>query len=194
MNRLRKKSQKPERAITGHKLQQFGSRVVQIAKLDKSTIQELREDKTATGQAIAVLLLVGSCYGFGYGVFSGIQAHNLSPTQTISGTIANLIFTDFAVFVWSATMFLVGTKLFQGKAGYWQLARPLFFSTAPGMLFILIGIPIRPLIIAAAIVAAAWIVVAGFVVLRNVMGFNLQRALLTSVVSLLILAFIQMTI
>jgi Yip1 domain len=172
----------------------MGTRAIHIARFDKSAIQELTEDKTATGQALAVLLLVGLCYGIGYSIFLGIQDYNLSPTQTISGTIANLIFTDFAVFVWSATLFLVGTKLFQGRTGYWQLARPLFFSTAPGTLFILIAIPFRPIIIAAAAIAATWIVLAGFVVLKNVMGFNLQRALLTSVVGLLILAFIQMTI
>ncbi len=105
-----------------------------------------------------------------------------------------MIFTDFSVFIWSATVFLVGTKLFQGKTGYWQLARPLFFSTAPGALFILIAIPVRPIIIAIAVIASAWIVSAEVVALKSAMGFNTQRALLTSVVGLLILAFIQMTI
>jgi hypothetical protein len=105
-----------------------------------------------------------------------------------------MIFTDFAAFIWSATVFLVGTKLFQGKTGYWQLARPLFFSTAPGILFILIAIPFSPIIIAAAVIASVWIVSAEFVALKNAMGFNTQRALLTSIVGLLILAFIQMTI
>lgn len=186
--------QKPERAITGHKVRQLFANVVKIARLDKSAIQELREDTTANGQAVAVLLIVGLCYGFGYTIFNGISANNLSPTQVISGTIANLIFTNFAAFVWSAALFLVGTKLFHGKTGYWQFARPLFFSTAPGALFILIGIPFRPVIVAAAIVASAWIVVAGFVVLKNVMGFNFQQAVLTLVVGLLILVFIQTTV
>ena len=167
---------------------------MKIVRLDKSAIQELKDDKTATGQALAVLLVVGLCYGLGYTVLDGLQRGNMSPTQTISGTISTLIITDFAAFVWSATLFLVGTKLFQGKTGYWQLARPLFFSTAPGVLFILIAIPFRPIIIAAAVVAAGWIVLAEFVVLKNVMGYNLQRALLTPVVGLLILVFIQMTI
>src|SRR5207249_7315175 len=97
-------------------------------------------------------------------------------------------------FVWSATVFLVGTKLFQGKTGYWELARPLFFSTAPGILFVLIAIPLWPVITAAAVIASAWIISAEFVALKNAMGFNTQRALLTSVVGLLILIFIQMTI
>jgi len=154
----------------------------------------LKEDTTATGQALAVLLAVGFSYGIGYSIFDGFQSHTFSAEHLISGTIANMIFTDFAAFVWSATVFLVGTKLFQGKTSYWQLARPLFFSTGPGIFFILIAIPFRPLIVTAAVVAAAWVVSAEFVALKNAMGFNLQRALLTSVVGLLILAFIQMTI
>ena len=105
-----------------------------------------------------------------------------------------MIFTDFAAFIWSATVFLVGTKLFQGKTGFWELARPLFFSAAPGIFFILIAIPVRPIIIATTIIASAWIVSAEFVALKSAMGFNTQRTLLTSVVGLLTLIFIQMTI
>ena len=183
-----------ERAITQRKIQQLASRIYRTAKYDTATIRELKEDKTANGQAIAILLIVGLSYGLGFSIFTGIQSHTLSPNQLISSTIANMIFTDFAAFIWSATVFLVGTKLFQGKTGYWELARPLFYSTAPGALFILIAIPFSPIIITAAIITSAWVVSAQFVALKSAMGYNTQRTLLTSVVGLLILAFIQMTI
>lgn len=182
------------RPITRQRLQQLGSRIIRIARLDKDTFREIKEDRSATGQAVAVLLLVGLSYGLGFSIFNGLQTNSLSANQVISGTIANMIFTDFAAFIWSATVFLVGTKLFQGKTGFWELARPLFFSAAPGILFILIAIPIRPIIVAATIIASAWIVSAEFVALKSAMGFNTQRALLTSVVGLLTLIFIQMTI
>ncbi len=183
-----------ERAITRNKIWQLWSRAQRIARFDVVTVHELKEDTTANGQAIAILLLVGLSYGIGFTIFTGFQNHTLSANQLISGTIANMIFTDFAAFVWAATLFLVGTKLFQGKTGFWQLARPLFFSTAPGFLFVLIAIPVQPVIVVAAVVASAWIVSAEFVALKNAMGFNIQRALLTSVVGLLILVVIQMTI
>jgi len=182
------------RPITRQKLQQLRSRIIRIARFDKDTFRELKEDTSATGQAVAVLLLVGLFYGLGYSIFTGIQKSILSPNYVISQTLANMIITDFAVFVWSGTVFLVGTKLFQGKTRYWELARPLFFSTAPGLFFVLIAIPLWPVIAATAIVASAWIVSAEFVALKSAMGFNTQRALLTSVVGLLILVFIQMTI
>ena len=186
--------QEQSRPITRQKLHELWSRIIRTTRFDKDTFRELKEDRSATGQAVAVLLLVGLSYGLGYSIFTGIQKSILSLDYVISQTLANMIITDFAVFVWSATVFLVGTKLFQGKTGYWELARPLFFSTAPGILFVLIAIPIWTLIVAAAVVASAWIVSAEFVALKSAMGFNTQRALLTSVVGLLILIFIQMTI
>ena len=182
------------RPITRQKIHELGSRIIRIARFDKDAFRELKEDKSATGQAVAVLLLVGLSYGLGYSIFTGLQTNSLSPNQLISSTIANMIFTDFAAFIWSATVFLVGTKLFQGKTGFWELARPLFFSAAPGIFFILIAIPVRPIIIATTIIASAWIVSAEFVALKSAMGFNTQRTLLTSVVGLLTLIFIQMTI
>ena len=192
--RLEDMIQEHPRPITRQKIHQLGSRIIRIARFDRDTFSELKDDRSATGQALAVLLLVGLSYGLGYSIFTGLQTNSLSPNQLISGTIANMIFTDFAAFIWSATVFLVGTKLFQGKTGFWELARPLFFSAAPGLLFILIAIPIRPIIIATTIIASAWIVSAEFVALKSAMGFNTQRALLTSVVGLLALIFIQMTI
>ena len=183
-----------ERPITGRKIQQLGSRIYRVARFDRGTFRELKEDENATGQAVAVLLLVGLFYGLGFSIFNGLQKSTLSLNFVISQTLANMILTDFAIFVWSATVFLVGTRLFRGKTGYWQLARPLFFSTAPGMLFILIAIPYFPFLVAIAIIASTWIVSEEFVALKSAMGFNNQRALLTSVVGLLILAFIQMTI
>ena len=187
-------SREQERSITWRKIQQLASRIYHSATFDTETIRELKEDRTATGQAVAVLLLVGLSYGLGFSIFNGLRHSTLSLDYLISNTLANMIITDFAAFIWSATVFLVGTKLFQGKTGYWQLARPLFFSTAPGILFILIAIPLSAVIVGSAVVAATWILSGEFVALKSAMGFNAQRTLLTSVVGLLILAFIQMTI
>src|SRR5439155_24067043 len=182
------------RPITRQKLQQLGLRIIRTARFDKDAFRELKEDRSATGQAIAVLLLVGLSYGLGFSIFSGLQTKSLSPSQLISATIANIMFLDFAAFIWSATVFLVGTKLFQGQTRSWDLARPLFSSAAPRIFFILIAIPVRPIIIATTISAPASIVSAEFVALKSAMGFNTQRTLLTSVVGLLTLIFIQMTI
>src|SRR2546428_545521 len=65
--------QGPEPPITGRKIRQLGSRIYRIARFDRETFRELKEDKNATGQAVAVLLLVGLSYGLGFSIFNGVQ-------------------------------------------------------------------------------------------------------------------------
>src|SRR2546426_11933655 len=107
-------SQGQERAITRRKIQQLAFRIYRTTRFDTETIRELKEDRTATGQAVAVLLLVGLSYGLGFRIFNGLEHGTLSLDYLISNTFDKMNVTDFAVFVWSATDFLVGTKLCQG--------------------------------------------------------------------------------
>jgi hypothetical protein len=119
----------------------------------------------------------------------------------IVGSLANTVTVCFAAFVWSATAFLVGTKLFQGKTSYWELARPLFFASSPFLLFLFITIPIPPILVqgnvpmywfqgTVAVAAVVWLFISQVFVLKQVMGLNLRRTILTVAVGLLILAFI----
>src|SRR6266481_269172 len=123
------------------------TRMKKASRLDQQGVLELKTDTTATGQAVAVLVLSALAYGIGYTAQTQFQRHALSIYEIIVGSLANTVIVCFAAFVWSATAFLVGTKLFQGKTSYWELARPLFFATSPFLLFLLITIPISPFLV-----------------------------------------------
>jgi len=82
--------------------------------------------------------------------------------------------------------------LFQGKTGYWELARPLFFSVSPAFLFILISIPVPLFYKTVAIVATAWVVLLQGFVLKQVMGFDTRRTVLTLAVGFMILLFVYL--
>ncbi len=168
------------------------SRVRQVVRLDPEGILQLKADKNATGQAVAVLVFAALSIGAGTTVLLELRSNSLSPYGIIVGSLTGLVSGCFAGFVWSAMTFLVGTKLFQGKTGYWELARPLFFSASPSFLFILLVIPFYPLQVAVTLVAAVWIVIAQGFALKQVMGFNIQRTLLTIAVGLLVLTFIEL--
>src|SRR5437660_7900523 len=122
------------------------SRMKKACRLDQQGVLELKTDTTSTGQAVAVLVLAALAYGIGYTAQTQFQRHDLSIYGIIVGSLANTVTVCFAAFVWSATAFLVGTKLFQGKTGYWELARPLFFASSPFLLFLLITIPVPPIL------------------------------------------------
>jgi hypothetical protein len=170
-------------------------------RLDQQGVLELKTNATATGQAVAVLVLAALAYGIGYSAQTQFQKHDLSIYGIIVGSLANVVTVCFAAFVWSATTFLVGTKLFQGKTSYWELARPLFFASSPFLLFLLIIIPIPPILVqgnvpiywfqgTVAVAAVIWLFLSQVFALKQVMGLSLRRTVLTVAVGLLILAFI----
>jgi len=177
------------------------SRIKRAITLDHQGVLELKTDSTATGQAVAILVLAGLAYGIGFTAQTEFQRHDLSVYGVIVGSLANTVTVCFAAFVWSATTFLVGTRLFQGKSSYWELARPLFFASSPFILFLLIIVPIPPIIVqgnvpvywfqgTVAVAAVAWLFISQVFALKQVMGLNLRRTVLTVAVGLLILAFI----
>jgi len=177
------------------------TRMKKASRLDQQGVLELKTDTTATGQAVAVLVLSALAYGIGYTAQTQFQRHDLSIYGIIVGSLANVVTVCFAAFVWSATAFLVGTKLFQGKTSYWELARPLFFASSPFLLFLLIIVPIPPITVQGnvpvywfqgivAVAAVVWLFLSQIFVLKLVMGLSLRRTTLTVAVGLLILAFI----
>jgi hypothetical protein len=177
------------------------SRMKKACRLDQQGVLELKTDTTATEQAVAVLVLAALAYGIGYTAQTQFQRHDLSIYGIIVGSLANVVTVCFAAFVWSATAFLVGTKLFQGRTSYWELARPLFFASSPFLLFLLIIVPIPPIIVQGnvpvywfqgtiAVAAVIWLFLSQAFAIQQVMGLSLRRTVLTVAVGLLILAFI----
>ena len=171
-----------EPAITQSKLRQMFSRMVRVSRLDGSAFLELRNDEKATGQAVAVVALATLSYGIGFNLFIGFQTNNFRATDLVVEILTTMIIGMFSTLVWSFTTFLVGTKLFKGVTTFWGLVRPLFFSTAPGVLFLLISVPQTLVYQIATVVAAGWIIVAGVFAVKNAMGFSSARSMLTYLV------------
>ena len=168
------------------------SRIKKISTLNREGVLELKDNKTATGQSIAVLVFAALAIGIGSTVLFEFQHDSVSPYGITVGALQGIITGCFAALVWCGTLFLIGTKLFQGKTGFWELARPMFFASSPALLFILISIPVRYFDSSVAIVAATWVVVLQGFVLKQVMGFDFRRTILTLTVGFMILLFIYL--
>lgn len=163
-----------------------------VSALDRDSVLELKENKTATGQAIAVLVFSALSIGLGSTILTELASRTVSPYGIIVGALQNIITGCFAAFVWSGTLFIVGTKLFQGKTSFWELARPMFFAATPALLFVLIAVPVPVFYRAVAIIIAAWLVILQGFVLKQVMGFDIRRTVLTLSVGFMILLFIYL--
>ncbi len=156
--------------------------MLKASRLRSDTFLELKEDESATGQAIAALFLACLSYGIGFTLFT----KPLALDAVLVGILTYLILSLLAGLIWAIMAFLVGTKLFQGKTRFWGLARPLFFSASPGTLFILIAVPLDFVSRTVAAAVSAWVIIGGVVALKNAMGFGYDRSMLTYIVGFLI--------
>jgi hypothetical protein len=170
-------------------LKRMISRMLKAARLDGDTFRELRDDASTTVQSISLVAIIGLCYGAGLGFF-GFFVAGISILEIFTIILIGLFSAVIIAFVWSGTTFLIVTKLFRRTIGYWGLARPFFFSWAPGLLFILMSSPIPAIseIIQAA--GTAWIGVASVFAVKHAAGFSAQQSMLTFIIGALVLIFI----
>ncbi len=109
-------------------------RMIGAAFLNVNTYEEVEADTTATGQAMAVVVLSNVAAGIG-------QLGRFGPVGLVKGTIAALI----GWFVWAVLTCFIGTKIMpepQTKSDVGELLRTIGFSSAPGVLRVFSFIPL----------------------------------------------------
>lgn len=171
-------------------LKKMGSRILKAARLQGETFRELRDDPSATAQAISLIAIVGLCYGAGLGFF-GFFIAGISPVEVVAITLVGLLAAVLVAFVWSGATFLIVTKIFRGKITYLELSRPFFFSWAPGLLFILMSSPIALLFEIIRAIGAAWIGIASVFAVKHSAGLTTQQSMLTFIICVLLLGLVM---
>lgn len=158
----------------------FLGRMVRAARLDRRLYEEVEADRSATWQALLVVLIYSVCAGVG----SGIGA---LPGVTVGGFFWSLFVGLISALgfwlIWSLLTYVVGTTLFKGpetSATYGELLRTIGFSATPGVLMILSFIPFVGGIIALA--ALVWMFIAMVIAVRQALDFSTGRAIGTCLV------------
>lgn len=163
--------------------------MLKAARFDGETFRELRDDPSATIQAVSLVAIIGLCYGAGLGIF-GFFIAGTSLVDVFTITLTGLLSALVIAFVWSGTTFLIVTRLFRRAIGYWGLSRPFLFSWAPGLLFILMFTPITIVFEIVRAVSAAWIGIASVFAVKHAAGFSTQQSMLTFIICVLLLILI----
>lgn len=142
-------------------MNQLFDRMLRAARLEPSLYEEVEHDRTATGQAMAVVLMSSVAAGLG-GIAFGLPG-------LFAGALAALV----SWFLWSAIVYLVGTRLLpepQTEADLGQLLRTIGFSAAPGVLRIFAFIPLLGWLVSTA--ASIWMLVAMVVAVRQALDYR----------------------
>jgi hypothetical protein len=140
----------------------FANRILRAAKLDAAIYEEVEADRTAFGQAMAVVALSSIAAGIGSMQQAGIGF-------LLAGTVSALL----GWVVWAGLTYFIGTRILpepQTRADYGELLRTIGFASAPGLIRILGIVPgLRNIVFLA---AGIWMLTATVVAVRQALDYR----------------------
>jgi Yip1 domain len=149
----------------------FGDRLIRASRLDASLYEEVEGDQSATGQALAVVVLASLATGIGAG--GGLR-----------GLAIGLIAWLLGWYLWSLLTYWIGTRLLPEsgtQATLGEMLRTIGFAQAPGILRVFGIIP--GLYIFVTLATAIWMLIAAVVAIRQALDYqSTGRAVLVVVV------------
>jgi hypothetical protein len=147
-------------------------RAIRIIKFDVAVYNEIEADENATQEAWWIVIVTSLLAALGTGIAaSTVQAGFVGPF------IASLLSGIVGWLLWALVTWVIGTRLFQGQATYWELARTLGYASAPRVLGFLAFISCLGSI--AGIVGAVLALIAGFFAVREALDLTTEKAILT---------------
>ena len=155
-------------------------RMIRAAKLDVKLYEEVEADKTATRQALLVVLIYSICAGIGSGL---VMVWDEGVGHFFLSLFLGLLYALVFWLIWSLITYLIGTRFFKGpktKATYSELLRTIGFAATPGVLLIFVFIPFVGGVIS--FLVWVWMLVAMVIAVRQALDFTTGRAIGTVVV------------
>lgn len=166
--------------VPGVAQQSIFDRMKRAAMLDVNVYEEVEADRSATGQAAAVVAMVAVAQAIG------------SAGEGAPGIIGGLVAALLGWLIWSGVAYLIGDKLLGGTATWGELLRTIGFAQSPGVFTVLAIVPVVGGLIR--FIIAVWILIAGIIAIRQALDFSTGKAVLTAVIGWLALAIPMMMI
>jgi hypothetical protein len=142
----------------------FLRRIAGAALLRTEVYEDVEGDRSATMQAMAVVLLSSLAAGVGA----------LGPLGARPMALASISLLAFAVwFIWAVLTLQIGTRIMpspQTRADVGELLRTTGFAAAPGMLRVVAVIPGLTTVVF--VVTTAWMLLAMIVAVRQALDLN----------------------
>jgi hypothetical protein len=152
-------------------------RMMGAALLNVATYEAVEADQNATGQAAAVVMIVAVC-----------EAIGSSGTGLVGAAVAAVV-SLVAWIVWAGITYVIGDKIFGGEATWGELLRTIGFAQAPGVLFLLGIVPLIGGV--ASVVTSLWIMVAGFIAVRQALDIGNGKTFLTVLIGGLVFGLLH---
>ena len=159
----------------------FSNRIIRAIRLDKDLYEEVEADKTATSQAMVVVILSSVAGGIGAGGIAGLKGIFWGCLAALVGWI-----------IWAFITYLVGTKILptsQTRSDPGELLRTLGFAYSPGLLNIFCLVPVLGGIVR--LITPFWMLIAWVIAVRQALDYtSTARAVAVCIIGWLILVII----
>jgi hypothetical protein len=136
--------------------------MIGAAKLRTETYEEVEADRSATLQAVLVVVIVALATGIGFITAGGVSGLIRGVVSGLAGWV-----------LWAWITYFVGTKLFRTpdtQADWGQLARTLGFAQSPGVLRVFGVVPVvGPVLF---VLATLWQLVAMVIAVRQALDYT----------------------
>jgi hypothetical protein len=164
----------------------FMTRVIRAAQLDSAVYEEVEADRTANGQALALVILSGLAAGIGI----------LGYSTSVFWVVLNVVVALLGWVIWAAITYWVGTKWLpepQTQSDMGELLRTLGFSSGPGLIRLFGAIPGMSynMNLALYYFASIWMLVAMVIAVRQALDYtSTWRALGVCLIGWTVIVFI----
>ena len=164
-------------------------RMIRAARLDSELYEEVEADQTATRDAAIAVTIVAVAGGIGGAIAAVMNPERGNP---VLGLIFGILSALLGWVIWSYITYFIGTRLFQGRATPGEMMRAIGFAQSPGVLNILIFIPLLgPLL---GFIVSIWMLVAGVIAVRQALDFDTGKAVITTILGWLALVAISVVL
>jgi hypothetical protein len=140
----------------------FMGRAIGALKLQPAIYEEVEADKSATVQALAVVVISSVAAGIGI-------SHATSPASLLIGALAAL----FGWVIWATLTYIIGAKLLpepQTQSDVGELLRTTGFASAPAVFHLFARLPLIGAIVSFAV--SIWMLVAMIIAVRQALDYK----------------------
>ena len=165
------------------------NRMIRAAMLDVSLYEEVEHDRSATSQALQVVIIVALAGGIGSALWKLLT---LSPIDAVTGLIGGILAAVGGWLVWALVTYIIGTGVFGGTASYGEMLRTLGFAQSPNVLLIFMGvlgwIPLLGGLLRIGLLL--WVLLAGLIAIRSALDVSTGKSVLTAIIGWLVMAIL----
>ncbi len=165
------------------------NRMIRAAMLDSSLYEEVEHDRSATSQALQVVVIVALSSGIGGALWKLLT---LSPIDAVTGLIGGILVAIVGWLIWALVTYIIGANVFGGTATYGEMLRTLGFAQSPNVLLIVTGVlggvPVFGGLLRFALLV--WVLLAGLIAIRQALDVSTGKAVLTTIIGWVVMAIV----